>query len=847
MALNTRKIMRAFVLVILMAAWLKPAKAQRIVSFKPQQPVICYQSSETISDHIPVSDRFKRWRQGATGRVKTATFEVEYRNFPADNLAKDAFQHAVEIWESELISPVTVKIIAEWRSLEAGVLGQALWGRAYANFGGEQHINTFYPVALAEKIAGRDMNDVGEADIVASFNSNVSWYLGTDGNTPAGKMDLVTIVLHEIAHGLGFTDTYQVAGTEGSVGLENGGLSVPFVFDVFVEDQSSENLLQDFQSPSTQLADALESTNLFFNSPLSVDALSGTRPELFAPATFDGGSSISHLGETVFSASGDANRLMKPHIAFGESIHNPGSVLRGMLGDMGWIYTNILHEPLKDTERKNGQPYPVTVSIRSDNGYDAGQVKLHYTTDGTNYTVVDMTPTGTADQYQSDLPGTTVGMAYAYFISVVDEGSRTFTNPGKIQEAGQQPEQGTHFFTIGPDVTAPVIMHDPVTFIFETDSDLSLSAEVTDNLGVKEVIAEYVVNGGAMQTKVMAKVADTDEYTGTITLPALSVGDEIEYRIVSRDLATVENIAFHPTTGFHTVVVNGILPAQDSYVNNFNEPSSDFFGNSFSITTPAGFDDGAIHSDHPYDNGAGVNEESNYIYQLQIPIRISNTNPFIRFDDIVLVEPGEAGSAFGDPDFFDYTVVEGSADGGNTWIPFAPGYDSRSESVWLARYNRDIIDDNSQSVGDPELYRPRVVNMLESNDFAAEDEVLIRFRLFADALAHGWGWAIDNLSIQGPVTGLEESPGKWLQVYPVPATTELVVELMDVAAGTLSFEILDLQGKLIRFGQQSFTPEDHKIRIGLDQCKDGLYILKAKSGDRSYFRKFLVNSERIGP
>jgi len=70
---------------------------------------------------------------------------------------------------------------------------------------------------------------------------------------------------------------------------------------------------------------------------------------------------------------------------------------------------------------------------------------------------------------------------------------------------------------------------------------------------------------------------------------------------------------------------------------------------------------------------------------------------------------------------------------------------------------------------------------------------------------------------------------------------------MDVAEGSMSFEIVDMQGKLIGVGQQSFTAEDHKVTIGLDGCNEGFYILKVSSGNRTNFRKFLVKSSRTGP
>ena len=810
---------------------------QNTLKIKPREPIICYQSFENTHVHVGVSEKFKAFRQGTAGRIKTATIEVEYINFPADNLARNAFEYAVDIWESELTSTVPIRIRAEWRSLGSGVLAQAIWGSAYANFGGEQHMNTFYPVALAEKITRREINGTSEADIVASFNSRASWYFGTDGNTPSGKMDMVTIVLHEIAHGLGFTDTYDVEEAQGSVGLPNDGESVPFIFDLFVENKTDENLLHDFQSPSTALAAQLQSSDVFFDSPLAVQALKGTRPELFAPSSFDNGSSISHLDESTFSTIPDANRLMTPQIGFAEAIHSPGSVLMAMLGDIGWVYTLIDHQPLADTERKDGRGYVVQTRIRSDNGYDPASVKIHYTSDGTNYTVANMVATANPDEFRYTLPGTTVDKAYSYFISVTDVQKRIFTNPGKRQEPGKEPEQATHFFSIGRDLRQPVIVHEAVQFISENASALKLTAEVTDNLGVKEVIIEYAVNGAPIQTAVMAKDAG-NIFSVVINLPPMNVGDEVRYRFIARDLAQQENIARVPQEGFFLVHVTGILPVQESYSNDFNTPSNDFFGNGFAIQTPVSFENGAIHSEHPYDNGSGPNNQSNYTYQLQIPIRISDVDPTIRFDEIVLVEPGEEGSVFGDDNFFDFVVVEGSTDDGMSWKPFSPGYDSRDYSAWLTRYKQEIVNDNSESRGDPELYRTRSINMLENGNFSEGDEVLIRFRLFADQFAYGWGWAIDNLSIQAPVTSAEQPFSPVFQLYPVPAATELHVNLTSLSPGPVHFIIVNTQGAQLYSHRTHAEDGKADLIIDVSHLQDGLYILKAHTSTQSYSRKF---------
>ena len=74
--------------------------------------------------------------------------------------------------------------------------------------GGSASLGVWVTRALADKRVGSDL-DVGEPDIITSFNSNaaVGWYFGTDGNTPPSQQDFVSVVLHEIGHGLGFTSS----------------------------------------------------------------------------------------------------------------------------------------------------------------------------------------------------------------------------------------------------------------------------------------------------------------------------------------------------------------------------------------------------------------------------------------------------------------------------------------------------------------------------------------------------------------------------------------------------------------------------------------------------------------
>ena len=69
--------------------------------------------------------------------------------------------------------------------------------------------NTWYHIALANKLAGLDLLPASD-DINANFSTNFNFYLGLDNNH--GPLnDLVTVLLHEFAHGLGFSQFANLA------------------------------------------------------------------------------------------------------------------------------------------------------------------------------------------------------------------------------------------------------------------------------------------------------------------------------------------------------------------------------------------------------------------------------------------------------------------------------------------------------------------------------------------------------------------------------------------------------------------------------------------------------------
>ena len=75
---------------------------------------------------------------------------------------------------------------------------------------------TWYHAALANKLAGVDLQPALH-DINANFSSDFNFYLGLDNNHGPFN-DLVAVLLHEFAHGLGFSQTASL-----TTGALNGG------------------------------------------------------------------------------------------------------------------------------------------------------------------------------------------------------------------------------------------------------------------------------------------------------------------------------------------------------------------------------------------------------------------------------------------------------------------------------------------------------------------------------------------------------------------------------------------------------------------------------------------------
>lgn len=284
----------------------------------------------------------------------TATFTITYipaggtdlwgepcYTFPES--AKSAFNAAAAIWGNLLQSSVPITIKACWASFSGSTLGYSGGGTRSRNFTNAPMSNTWYNASLANALSGSDLSP-SNSDMHITYNSNFDWYYGTDGNPPSTQHDLMSVVLHEIAHGLNFSGTASYSGGQGSLGT-SGSFGI---YDTFMKDGSG-NWLTGYTNPSASLGSVLTGGNLWFHGSNAMAAnVNGGRVKMYAPSTWAGGSSYSHLDYTTFNNT--SNQLMVYAISAGEAIHDPGPVTKGLLKDLGWSTS----EPPTDTPLANG-------------------------------------------------------------------------------------------------------------------------------------------------------------------------------------------------------------------------------------------------------------------------------------------------------------------------------------------------------------------------------------------------------------------------------------------------------------------------------------------------------------
>ncbi|MDX8414257.1 MAG: hypothetical protein R8J85_09245, partial [Mariprofundales bacterium] len=256
---------------------------------------------------------------------------------PATTLGQarwNALLEAARIMEGIIDSTVEIRVDASMASPLNGPLGvgrSISLHKAFANAPQEQIL---YPSALADALAGSDL-DPATSDIKIQFEPNetyTSFYYGLDSNVPAQANDFISVALHELTHGLGFS-----ALIDDATGAFSG---MPGAFDQFLEQYGNLPPMLVDMGDAQRLA-AIQSWSALRWAGSNVVAVYGQPVTMFAPSPVQPGSSVSHFA--------DASQGMMYHTASrGKTNRQPGLAAQ-VLHDMGWVIKHqetVNHPPI---------------------------------------------------------------------------------------------------------------------------------------------------------------------------------------------------------------------------------------------------------------------------------------------------------------------------------------------------------------------------------------------------------------------------------------------------------------------------------------------------------------------
>jgi len=203
----------------------------------------------------------------------------------------------------------------------------------------------------------------------------------------------------------------------------------------------------------------------------------------------------------------------------------------------------ISHTPLANTEQTTGTRAVNAVITPANAPIVTSMTKLFYLKQpAVIYDSVQMTnSSGTNWSGNITLSGAGI---YRYYI-------RTADNSGKISYSPLGAPGNFYSFTASPDTTRPAITHTQLLNTPKPFWPISVTATVTDNIGVDSVWVEWFKNIPA-NAKEFKLIGSGSNYTASFNSlnGDVAIGDSIFYRVKAKDISALGNIASVPFSGY---------------------------------------------------------------------------------------------------------------------------------------------------------------------------------------------------------------------------------------------------------------------------------------------------------
>lgn len=248
-------------------------------------------------------------------------------------------------WSQYLVIPVPIKVNIFFVNSTSLPFSAITLANGSTNFIGAPYTNFIYPTALANQLAGGELN-IGEYDMDIYINLATNYYFGT-GKPSISQSDFMSTIMHEIGHGLGFYSSGYVnssgLGSFGNIPPTalfplttsfpwHGQDGYPSIYDKFIIKQSHNNLVGIATNNSTILGDSIKYRLNYFNGTSYANASNGGQPVKLSGGTgaYTLGVDLLHINSSI------CNSLMSYCWGNGDTVRKPALWEMGILKEIGW-------------------------------------------------------------------------------------------------------------------------------------------------------------------------------------------------------------------------------------------------------------------------------------------------------------------------------------------------------------------------------------------------------------------------------------------------------------------------------------------------------------------------------
>ncbi len=176
-------------------------------------------------------------------------------------------------------------------------------------------------------------------------------------------------------------------------------------------------------------------------------------------------------------------------------------------------------------------------------------------------------------------------------------------------------------------------------------------------------------------------------------------------------------------------------------------------------------------------------------------------------------------------DAWDGVFFEISTDGGGNWTPLATAFTTTSSGQGGQLPGGSPVFDDNQAGW--------VLNTVNLAPWLGESDVRLRFRLSSDTSVHYSGFFVDDFEVmvvQEQVTStIGDTPARTAAVgaWPNPFNPMTTVKFSVPAAGQVSLDVYDLQGRLVRTLAHGYYAEGDHLQVWDGKTENGA---RASSG-----------------